>query len=224
MTSSFGNNFTTMSSELASSLSTSADALAGGDVNVMPAETDGQSVRSAAGLGLTPPVRSTSSLAAEVWLVCHTRPRCEKKFADLMNAENFEHYLPLLESVHRYGRRTLTFTKPLFPGYVFARIPWEQKSRIYQQDLLVRPIVVPDERSFVRQLHEVKTLMMAGIQVAVRPLLEKGRRVKIISGALRGVEGYIEQGDNVTGIVVAIDVLQQGLLVKVAFGDLEFLH
>ena len=51
------------------------------------------------------------------WLVCHTRPRCEKKFAALMAAEEFEHYLALVESVRRYGTQVKKFTKPPFPGY-----------------------------------------------------------------------------------------------------------
>ena len=53
---------------------------------------------------------------AAPWLVCHTRPRCEKKFAALMRAEAFEHYLPLVSSTRRYGTRNRTFTKPLYPS------------------------------------------------------------------------------------------------------------
>ena len=40
-----------------------------------------------------------------------------------MAAEGFEHYLPLVGSVRRYPSGTKRFTKPLFPGYVFARVP-----------------------------------------------------------------------------------------------------
>ena len=35
------------------------------------------------------------------WFVCHTRPRCEKKFAGLVAREQFAHYLPLVRSVRR---------------------------------------------------------------------------------------------------------------------------
>ena len=70
------------------------------------------------------------------WFVCHTKPRCEKKLAALLVAEKIEHYLPTTESVKNYGPRTKRFTKPLFPGYVFAQIVLENKARIYQQDLL----------------------------------------------------------------------------------------
>jgi len=104
-----------------------------------------------------------------LWLVCHTKPRCEKKFSALMQAEKLEHYLALVQSVRRYGTQTKRFTKPLFPGYVFAQVPAERKTRIYQQDLLVRAITVEDVPKFLeadlesgRQFYGVEFLKKIG--------------------------------------------------------------
>jgi transcriptional antiterminator RfaH len=161
--------------------------------------------------------------AGLTWFVCHTKPRCEKKFAALMAAEKFEHYLPLLQSVRRYAQQTKRFTKPLFPGYVFARVPVERKARIFQQDLLARAIVVENEASFLRQLADVKAIVASGFELSVLPLLTKGRRVKIIGGPLHGLEGYVDNPANPQGIVLSVDVLQQGLLVKVPIESLQAL-
>lgn len=155
------------------------------------------------------------------WLVCHTKPRCEKKFAALMKAENFEHYLALVESVRKYGAQTKRFTKPLFPGYVFACVPAELKSRIYQQDLLARAIVVVDEAKFLRQLAEVKAIVASGLDLVVMPLLSKGRRVKIVGGPLHGLEGFVDDPAKPEGIVIAVDVLQQGLLIRLPADQLH---
>lgn len=157
----------------------------------------------------------------DYWLVCHTKPRCEKKFAALMNAEKFEHYLPLVDSVRKYADQTKRFTKPLFPGYVFAHVPAEKKSRIYQQDLLARAITVDDEPRFLRQLDEVKRIVASGFELSVMPLLTKGRAVKIVGGALHGLEGFVDDPANPQGIVISVDVLRQGLLVKVPAGQLQ---
>src|ERR1019366_10698643 len=121
-------------------------------------------------------------MSEHYWLVCHTKPRCEKKFAALMAAEKFEHYLALVQSVRRYAQQTKKFTKPLFPGYVFAKVPVERKARIYQQDLLARAIIVEDEAKFLRQLADVKTIVASGLELSVMPLLTKGRRVKVVGG------------------------------------------
>jgi transcription antitermination factor NusG len=157
------------------------------------------------------------------WLVCHTKPRCEKKFAALLAAEKFEHYLPLVTSVRKYAQQTKRFTKPLFPGYVFANIPQERKARIYQQDLLARAIIVEDEPRFLRQLDDVKKIVASGLELSVMPLLTKGRRVKIVGGPLHGVEGFVDDPSKPQGIVISVDVLQQGLLVKVPAENLHAL-
>lgn len=166
---------------------------------------------------------SAAEAAGLQWLVCHTKPRCEKKFAALMVAEQFNHYLPLIESVRRYGRQIKTFTKPLFPGYVFTHAPVLTRTRIYQQDLLARVIEVTDEASFVRQLNDVKTIVASGFQLSLLPLLTKGRRVRIIGGPLDGLEGFVDNPANPQGIVLSVDVLRRGLLVKVPAKNLRAL-
>lgn len=155
------------------------------------------------------------------WFVCHTRPRCEKKFAALLTAEKFEHYLPLFASVRRYGRQTKTFTKPLFPGYVFTRVPDARKARIFQQDLVARAIPVGNEAEFLRQIEDVKALLSSGFELSVMPLITKGRRVKILGGPLHGLEGYVDDPANPRGVVLSVDVLRQGVLVRVPADQIQ---
>lgn len=155
------------------------------------------------------------------WHVCHTRPRCEKKFAALMAIESLEHYLPLVESVRRYGKRTKTFTKPLFPGYVFVHLPESSRNRIYQQDLLARAFAVDDEARFLKQLDDVRTIVASGLALSLHPLLKRGTTVRVVGGPLHGLEGIVEDPEKADGIVVCVDVLQQGLLVKVPMDRLQ---
>ena len=163
------------------------------------------------------------SFAGPRWFACHTKPRCEKKFAAMLTVEGFSHYLPLVPSVRRYRDQTKRFTKPIFPVYVFAEIPPDRKNRVYQQDLLVRAIWVDDQNLFLRQLADVKTIVASGVEATLQPLLKKGTRVKIVSGPLWGVEGFVEDPKNPRGVLVAMDVLQQGLLVPVPMDRLEIL-
>src|SRR5207244_4396402 len=130
------------------------------------------------------------------WCVCHTRPRCEKKFAALLVAERFEHYLPLIASVRRYGAQVKRFTKPLFPGYVFARITRERKSRVYQQDLLARVITVEDEAKFLNQLADVRLIVASGLELSLHPLIKRGTSVRVVSGPLRGLVGVVDDPNN----------------------------
>ncbi len=157
------------------------------------------------------------------WFVCHTKPRCEKKFAALLGREKFAHYLPLIQSVRRYGAQKKTFTKPLFAGYVFARLEPERKERIYQQDLVVRALLVGNEPEFLRQLEDVRLICASGLEAALHPLMRKGTHVRVQGGPLHGLEGYVDDPANPQGIVVSVDVLQQGLLVRLPFDRLQLL-
>ncbi len=164
-----------------------------------------------------------ASAEAESWWVCHTKPRCEKKFAALMTAERMAHYLPVVNSVRRYGNRERIFTKPLFPGYVFARVPTERKARIYQQDLLARAIPIENEPLFLHQLSDVQRIVSSGYETALHPLYTRGAPVRVVSGSLRGLEGVIDDPDSPKGIVISVDVLQQGLHIAVPLADLKLL-
>lgn len=138
-----------------------------------------------------------------------------------MEAERFEYYLPLVDSVRHYSKSVKHFTKPLFAGYVFAHVPLVLKSRLYQQELLVRAIGVDDEAKFLHQLQDVHALISSGLTLSLYPMIKKGARAKVIGGPLRGVEGVIDDPENPKGIVVQVDVLQQGVLVKIPLEDLE---
>ncbi len=159
--------------------------------------------------------------AGEKWFVCHARPRCEKKLAALLQAEKMVHYLPLVPSIRHYGRQTKRFTKPLFPGYVFARIPLDRKQRIYQQELVARTITPDDENVFLEQLQQVRRVVDAGLELTLHPNLTQGMRVRVVSGPLRGIEGVIDNSTNPLSIIVSMDVLQQGVRVKIPIEALE---
>lgn len=161
------------------------------------------------------------SFSKPSWFACHTKPRCEKKFDALVGTAGFEHYLPLVESVRRYGAQQKVFAKPLLPGYVFARLDPERKENVYRQDLLVRAIRVDNEPVFLRQLENLRTLCASGLEAVLHPLLRKGTPVKVVGGPLHGIEGRVDDPENPQGIVVSIDVLQQGLLIRLPLDCLQ---
>ncbi|MEY4488968.1 MAG: hypothetical protein RIQ79_1476 [Verrucomicrobiota bacterium] len=157
------------------------------------------------------------------WHVAHTKPRCEKKFAALLTAEGFAHELPLGKVQRRYGVRIRVHTKPIFPGYVFTQVPENARSRCYQQNLLVRLIAVSDEKTFLTQLEEVRRIVASGLETAVRPLFPKGQMVQVVSGPLRGLQGVVDDPNRPGGVIIMVDALQQGLLVKIPALDLRLM-
>ncbi len=90
-------------------------------------------------------------------------------------------------------------------------------------DALVRAITVEDVPKFLRQLEDVKAIVTSGFELSVMPLLTKGRRARIVGGPLNGLEGIIDNPANPKGIVLSVDVLQQGLHVRMPVEHLKVL-
>jgi transcription antitermination factor NusG len=157
------------------------------------------------------------------WLVCHTKPRCEKKFAGLLNASDVEHYLPLVESVRTYDSGRKRHLKPLFPGYVFAHVTPAKQHLLYEQQLIARALPIKNQPVFLQQIDQVKKLLASGITLTLKPLFTKGRAVRVSSGPLWGVVGVVHELTDISEVVIQVDVLQQGLLVKVPLSQLEVL-
>jgi hypothetical protein len=102
-------------------------------------------------------------------------------------------------------------------------VPVAEKARIYQQELLARAIAVDDEARFLRQLDDVRTIVSSGVELTVIPLLTRGRRVRVVGGPLHGLEGMVDDSTNPQGIVISVDVLRQGLLLKLPADALQAL-
>src|SRR3954470_11957133 len=89
------------------------------------------------------------------WYVAHTRPRREKKLAEYCEQKGFSVNLPLYRSVKKYRGKTVEFTKPLFPGYVFLRLLPQQRAPVYQSDYVANLLDVVDQKLFEEQLGEI---------------------------------------------------------------------
>jgi len=66
-------------------------------------------------------------------------------------------------------------------------------------------------------------VVSSGLELSLHPLLKKGTRVKVAGGPLYGIEGIVDDPANPKGVIIAVDVLQQGLLVRMPLEDLQIL-
>src|ERR1044072_7136481 len=127
-----------------------------------------------------------------LWYVAHTRPRCEKKLAEYCERQGFKATLPLYRSVKKYDRKTAVFEKPLFPNYVFLQLEPPQRQKVFQSDYIANLLDVPDQRLFQAQLGDILRSLETDLEIVLSPQIVVGARVKITSGPLRGLEGYVE--------------------------------
>src|SRR5262245_52641376 len=122
------------------------------------------------------PEEITQQATDLAWFVAHTRPRCEKKLADYCGREGFEVTLPLYKSVKKYRGKTVTFEKPLFPGYVFLRLAPQQPRKIYQSDYVANLLTVVDQELFEQQLGDILQALETNYEVFLAPQITAGSR------------------------------------------------
>jgi transcription antitermination factor NusG len=156
-----------------------------------------------------------------LWYVAHTRPRCEKKLAEFCEREGFSVTLPVYKSVKKYPGKVAVFEKPLFPNYLFLRLFKHQRKKVYQSDYVANLLDVPDQKTFEEQLESILVALETDYEICAMPHITTGKRVKIKSGALRGMEGYVEERQGKLLVLLRLDFIARSAGVKVDATELE---
>ena len=129
-------------------------------------------------------------------------------------------YGPLIKRKTRFASgRVRTAFVPLFPGYVFVCGDDDQRLMAFKSQCVVRTIEAPDRAELVFDLRQVQRLIASDALLAPEARLSSGRKVRIRSGPLAGIEGEVVKRRRKETFVVAVHFLQQG--VSFAVGDCE---
>ncbi len=159
--------------------------------------------------------------ADNLWFVAHTRPRCEKKLAQFCDREGIPSTLPCFNSVRKYRGKTLTFKKPLFPGYLFLRMPGSARQKVVQNQHVANLLDVPDQAEFEEQLQAVLQALETELEIRLAPEIGEGQRIRVTGGPLRGVEGFVEKRYGMTTVLLRLDFIGQAAAVKLDADILE---
>ncbi len=159
------------------------------------------------------------------WYALYTCSNREKNVANQLARRDLEHFLPTYLSMRRWTDRGVMLERPLFPGYLFVRtalLNHVQVTRIPGAVRLVgfggTPCALPDEQVLALQRCAelgIRTEPHSGLDFAV------GRRVRILRGALRGLDGIVLKRKRSTRFVFSLQVLQRSISVEMDSGDLE---
>lgn len=159
------------------------------------------------------------------WFAVWTRSRQEKSAAAILHSQGIRHYLPLKAEIRQWSDRRQAVEVPLFSGYLFVRIGTAKNSRL---QVLKTPGIV----SFVgnqtgplpipqQQIEDIRTVLKAGTPYSIQSMLRVGDRVRVIRGALRGVEGTLVRSHSDSHLLVSIELVRQSLAVSISREDVE---
>jgi transcriptional antiterminator RfaH len=157
------------------------------------------------------------------WAVAHTKPRREKKLVEHCERQGIAATLPCYGSVHKYRGKTVVFQKPLFPGYVFLHLEAGQNEYVRQNDHVANLLEVFDQETFERQLNDILRALEINVGVRLAPAIGEGMRVRIKTGPLQGIEGWVEQRYGMTTVLLRLDFINQAAAVKMDADTLELI-
>lgn len=155
------------------------------------------------------------------WFVLHVKPRTEKKVAEHLIRYRFFCHLPTYVKVTRVQRRKVRRTLPLFPGYVFTRLFPDERLTMLKTNLLVRAIPVPHPRKMIHQLRQVAHASRFAAELKPVDPCQVGDYVRVVSGPLRGTEGYVIRKGREMSLCLNVEILGAAVEVSVSQMDLE---
>jgi transcription antitermination factor NusG len=164
-----------------------------------------------------------SEISGNPWYAVYTAPRHEKFVHALLAAQEIDSFLPLYTTERKWKngvRREIQF--PLLPGYVFVRLGGADWPRVLRTSGVLRIIGVGRSPLPLDDL-KMRALRAGGQYASLMPhqFRDAGDLVCITRGALRGVEGYVEESEGSLLFVVNIHLIQRSFAIPVAASGLE---
>ena len=161
--------------------------------------------------------------AEQEWWALYTRHQHERTVADMLTTKGFEVFLPLYESARRWKDRTKLLALPLFPCYVFVRGGLGRKLQVVTTPG-VHMILCRGNRVATIPETEIEAIQRAvdgSYRLEPHPFLKCGMRVRVVRGALEGVEGILTRKKNICRLILSVEMLAQSVAVEVHAADVE---
>ena len=160
------------------------------------------------------------------WYAIHTRSRFEQKVFDGLRGKSIESFLPKMLVMSRRKDRRKKILVPLLPGYVFVQT--DLNNTEYLQILktvgVVRMVGIKGRPAPAKEEEIASLMILDGTDRTVqnRAYMNKGDRVMIMEGPLKGLVGYyLRHKGQSDKVVVSVDLLQRSLEIEIEDWALE---
>ena len=147
------------------------------------------------------------------WVALYVKSRHEKHVVVHLGGKGVESFLPTY--VKRYGNSKRA-ELPLFPGYVFCRLPPSSQLPVLMTPgvfYIVSKAGIPTTISDA-EIDAVKSMLKPGFVLKPWSYGCPGQEIRVNSGPLRGLRGVLSEASNDKWLVVSVDLLRRSVAVK----------
>lgn len=149
------------------------------------------------------------------WWVVHTRARQEKSLARDLLGYRIPFYLPQVEKTSIVRGRKRTSFIPLFTSYLFMYGDEAERYTGLTTNRIAHVLPVKNAEELTRELLQISRLIEYNAPLTLESRLKPGDRVRVVRGSLVGVEGTVRSRRRKCRLVVAVNLIQQGVSIEI---------
>ncbi len=182
----------------------------------------------------TPILDSTSGVGSETpepkldvpWFAAYTLPRHERRVVAQLTERDVTSFLPTYRSTRRWKDRRKVLEVPLFPSYLFVQINPERRLDLLRLPGVVGLVCFQGKPAQVAsyEIENLRQSLSGEKHVHPHPYLKAGRKVRIRSGSMAGIEGILVRKRDCARVVISISLLQRSISLDIDESDIEPAH
>lgn len=157
------------------------------------------------------------------WYAIWTRSRHEQVVRQQLAQKGIDAFLPTVTRWSHWKDRKKAIDWPLFPGYCFAKFDTKDRLAVMKSTGVVsivgfngEPAAIPEQ-----EIDSIRTLVETDLQFDPCPLIKEGQMVEVTHGPLRGVVGRLVRKGAHARLILAVELIGQGVSVEVDAGDVK---
>ncbi len=176
--------------------------------------------------GILTPSLAEVGQPSQGWYAAYTCSRHEKHVSRQLQQRRIECFLPLYRSTRHWKDRRKQIELALFPGYVFVRIPLQERLRVLEVQGVVRfvsfngsPARLPEQ-----EIEALRDGLEQRVYAEPHPFLTVGCRVRVVRGPVAGMEGILIRRKHRVRVVISLDAIMQSVALEVDAADVEVIR
>lgn len=167
-----------------------------------------------------------TDLNSPEWYALHTKSHFENKVYEGLCGKSIETFYPRIQVMSRRKDRRMKILVPMIPGYVFVRthLEPEEYHQIIRTPGIVRMVSFKGKPVPANEEEIASLMILDGTDRTVhnRAYMQKGDRVMIMEGPLKGLVGfYLHHKGQTDNVVVSVELLHRSLAVEIEDWALE---
>lgn len=157
------------------------------------------------------------------WCAVQVTPRHEVIVSTILRGKGYEEFLPTYKVKRQWSDRRKEIETPLFTGYIFCKLNSEIPWSIVTTPGVIRLVGTRKEVGIIdeREIEAIQVVVKSGVKVQPHAHIAIGERVRITSGPLMGVEGFVTEHKNQQRLVLSVNMIQSSVSVEVDDWDIE---